>query len=129
MNNSDAYNKLKKKSFFSLRETVRTNIPTPTSIDYKRGWVQRYFAQKTNDKGSAIYEVDSAQFSLLTSRPIFTLVSIRWRISGPIDAQYDSKGNVMDKGVKESNRIAISLVADRIPNLKMYLPNLLQFHK
>ena len=129
MSNLDAYNKLKKKSFFNLREKVRTSIPTPTEIDYKRGWIQRFFVQKTNDKGSPIYEVDSAQYSLLGSRPIFTLVSIRWRISGPKDAQYDSKGNVMDKGVKESNRIAINLVADKIPNLKMYLPNLIQFHK
>lgn len=129
MSNSDSYKKLKKNSFFNLRETVKTNIPKPTQIDYKKGWIQRFFVQKTNDKTAPIHEVDSAQYSILASRPIFTLVSIRWRISGPKDTQYDSIGNIMDKGVKESNRIAISLVSDKIPNLKMYLPNLLQFHK
>lgn len=125
----DSYKKLKGKNFFNLKESVKTSIPTPTDIDYKRGWVRRYFAQKTNDKGSPIYEVDSSQFVRLTSRDIFTLVTIKWRIAGPKDAQYDSKGNVMDKGVRESNRVAINLVSDKIPNLKLYLPNLLQFWK
>jgi len=49
--------------------------------------------------------------------------------TGPITTQYDSSGTVLDKGVRESNRIAISLVNNTIPNLKFYLPNLLQFHK
>jgi hypothetical protein len=125
----DSYKKLKNKNFFNLKEKVNTSIPELTDVDYKRGWVRRYFAQKTNDKVSPIYEVNSSEFVKLTSRDIFTLVTIKWRIAGPKDAQYDSKGNVMDKGVRESNRIAISLEADKIPNLKMYLPNLLQFHK
>ncbi len=125
----DSYKKLKNKNFFNLKEKVNTSIPELTDVDYKRGWVRRYFAQKTNDKTSPIYEVNSSEFVKLTSRDIFTLVTIKWRIAGPKDAQYDSKGNVMDKGVRESNRIAISLEADKIPNLKMYLPNLLQFHK
>ena len=125
----DSYKKLTSKSFNNLKENVKTSIPTPTDSDYKRGWVRRYFAQRTNDKGAPIYEVDSSQYTRLTSKDIFTVVTIKWRISGPRDAQYDSIGNIMDKGVRESNRIAIQLVTDKIPNLKLYLPNLLQFHK
>jgi hypothetical protein len=130
MSNIESYKKLKNyKPFGGLKDKVTTHIPEPTDIDYKRGWVRRYFAQKTNDKTAPIYEISSAEYIKVTSKEIFTVVALKWRIAGPKDAQYDSKGNVMDKGVRESNRVAISLESDKIPNLKMYLPNLLQFHK
>ena len=125
----DSYKKLKGKSFNNLKENVNAHIPNPTEFDYKRGWIRRFFVQRTNDKGATIYEVDSSEYTRLTSKDIFTIISLKWRISGPKSTQYDSKGNVMDKGVKESNRIAIQLVSDKIPNLKLYLPNLLQFYK
>jgi len=54
---------------------------------------------------------------------------LKWRISGPIEQQYDSTGTIIDKAVSESNNIAIKLVSDKIPNLKLYLPNLSQFYK
>lgn len=130
MTESEKYNKVKRSNISELLvSNIQTSIPTPTENDYKRGWVTRYFTQKTNDKGSTIYEVNSSEYLRLNNKSVMTLVSIKWRISGPVITQYDSVGNVLDKGVKESNRIAISLVADKIPNLKFYLPNLLQFHK
>ena len=63
------------------------------------------------------------------TNPLYTSVDLRWRIRGPKETQYDDKGNILDKSVSESNRIAIKLVAHKIPNLKLYLPNLLQFYK
>ena len=46
-----------------------------------------------------------------------------------MDTQFNDKNEVIDKGVKESNRIAIRIASDKIKNLKLYLPNLLQFYK
>ena len=42
---------------------------------------------------------------------------------------YDEDGSIVNKSVSESNRISINLQSKKIPNLKLYLPNLLQFYK
>lgn len=129
MSNNDSYKKLKINTLFKLESKVESYFPILKETDYSKGWFNRYFVQKTNDKASPIFEVNYSEFLRLKQNTLFSCVLIKWRISGPKEAQYDSKGNVIDKGVKESNRIAISLVADKIPNLKLYLPNLLQFYK
>ena len=129
MDNNKKYSNLKINSLFLLNSDIDTHFPNPTNSDYGRGWITRYFIQKTNDKGATIYEVNYSEYSKILSNALYTGILVRWRISGPIATQYDSSGNVLDKGVRESNRIAISLVSDKIPNLKFYLPNLLQFHK
>ena len=129
MNNNKIYDKLKSGELFLMDSNVNAFIPNPIESNYKIGFITRYFVQQRNDKTSPIFEVDSHEYNRLLRNDLFINVSIKWRISGPKDAQYSSIGNVIDKGVKESNRIAISLVADKIPNLKMYLPNLVQFYK
>lgn len=125
----DKYNELSKSKNKRNYSKVKTHIPTPSELDYKKGFIKRYFCQKTNDKGSPIFEVDSIQYSKYKNNPFYVVVFLRWRIKGPKETQYDDKGNILDKSVSESNRIAIRLVADKIPNLKLYLPNLLQFYK
>lgn len=106
---------------------ISTYIPKPSVSDYNNGYIRRYFIQRANDKSSPIFEVSLLEYERLLYKPTYIGVSIKWRISGPISQiEMDS---VVDKGVKESNRIAISLVNDIMPNLKIYLPNLLQFHE
>jgi hypothetical protein len=113
----------------NLNLKIKTSIPVPQATDYKRGYIKRYFIQKVNDKGSPIYELNSTTFKSYKHKPHFSAVQLKWRIFGPTRPHYDSKGNIIDKSVSESNRIAIKLVAYEIPNLKLYLPNLLQFFK
>ena len=72
---------------------VKTHFPKLNESDYNRGFITRYFVQKSNDTNSSIY------------------------------------GSIVDKSVSESNRISINLQSKKIPNLKLYLPNLLQFYK
>ena len=43
--------------------------------------------------------------------------------------QYDNDNRVIDMGIKESNKKSIELASKNIPNLKLYLPNLIQFSK
>jgi hypothetical protein len=129
MSNNDSYNRLKINTLFKLESKIESYFPNVTDSDYSKGWISRYFVQKTNDKSSSIYEVNYSEFIRIKYNTLFTSVIIKWRISGPKTTQYDSSGNILDKGVRESNRISISLVNDKIPNLKFYLPNLLQFHK
>lgn len=106
---------------------ITTHIPKPTARDYDVGYIRRYFVQKQNDKASPIYEISLTEYERIVIIPLYVGVIIKWRISGPISQiEMDS---IVDKGVRESNRIAISLVNDIMPNLKIYLPNLLQFHE
>jgi hypothetical protein len=106
---------------------ISTYVPKLTKRDYEIGYIRRYFVQKGNDKSSPIYEVSLNEYERIVKKPLYVGVALKWRISGPIsEIQIDS---VVDKGVRESNRIAISLVNDKMPNLKIYLPNLLQFHE
>lgn len=123
----DRYNQLVKKP--KTTNKIITYFPTPSQTDYDRGFIRRYFIQKTNDKSSPVYEVSYERFGDYKSNPILTSVNIKWRIKGPKETKYDNSGNIIDRSVLESNRIALKLVSDRIPNLKLYLPNLLQFHK
>jgi hypothetical protein len=128
MNNSiKRYNQIVKQTPRDIK--ILTFIPSPSDIDYRRGFIKRYFVQKTNDKGSPIYEISKRDINKYKTNPLYTSVDLRWRIKGPKETQYDDEGNVSDKAVSESNRVAIRLVADKIPNLKLYLPNLLQFYK
>ena len=59
--------------------------------------------------------------------PLYSVAIVKWRISGPNESFL--KEGIMYKSVKESNRISIKLHLDKIPNLELYLPNLLQFYK
>lgn len=106
---------------------IFTHVPTPTESDYQIGFIRRYFVQKENDKLSPIFEVSLPEYEKMITKPLYIGVFVKWRISGPIsELESDS---VIDIGVRESNRIAISLVSDKMPDLVNYLPNLLQFHK
>jgi hypothetical protein len=106
---------------------ISTHIPNPTDMEYSIGYIRRYFIQKGNDVSSPIYEVTANEYERLISKPLYVGAFLKWRISGPISEMIVD--SVLDKGVKESNRIAISLVSHIIPTLKIYLPNLLQFHE
>jgi|TARA_R110000851_G_scaffold304873_1_gene462804 hypothetical protein len=122
------YNKIKKSSTHSTYK-ISTDIPKPTDRDYTIGFVRRYFIQKVNDKGAPIFELNGTNYDYALDDPIYTGVIIKWRISGPLETKYNDVGIVIDKSVSDSNRIAIQLKSNIIPNLKLYLPNLLQFYK
>ena len=47
MSNIERYNSINKKSY--IQKDVSTHIPTPSEIDYNRGFIRRYFIQKTNN--------------------------------------------------------------------------------
>ena len=80
----------------------KTIVPSPTTKDYELGFIRN---------------------------PLWKVVSIKWRISGPIETTYDLNGLELDKGVRNSNKATIGLASSKIKNIGLYLPNLLQFYK
>jgi hypothetical protein len=129
MNINDKYKELTGDQFGSLNLKIKSSIPTPTDKDYTRGYITRYFAQKANDINSPIYEVSDTEFKKLTSSVMYNTTSLRWRIVGPKEPTDYEDNKIVDIGVKESNRRSISFASEYIVNLKLYLPNLTQFHK
>jgi hypothetical protein len=109
---------------------IRAFVPNPTDADYNVGYIVRYFAQKVNDRVSPVIEISEDTSRELDNNNYYNVVSLRWRIRGPLQPIYKKNGEIADKGVMESNRISIKLAsADNVPNLKNYLGNLMQFYK
>jgi hypothetical protein len=124
----ESYKKLVSKSPIP-DDNIQTHVINPTASDYDRGFIARYFTQKVTDINSPIYEVNERVFSRLQNNQMYVVVSLKWRIKGPKETQYRENGELLDVSVSESNRRAILLNYDKIPKLKLYLPNLLQFYK
>jgi len=124
----ESYKKLVSKSPIP-DDIIQTHIINPTESDYKRGFITRYFTQKVIDSNSPIFEINEKVFSRVQNNQMYVSVSLKWRITGPKETIYREDGQLLDVSVSESNRRAILLHYDKIPNLKLYLPNLLQFYK
>ena len=65
----------------------------------------------------------------LFENPYWVSEIMKWRITGPITPVYNIDGILTDKGVIESNNASISIISQKVKNVKLYLPNILQFHK
>jgi hypothetical protein len=123
------YNDLiKGKQLYSL-DFPKTIVPAPTNIDYENGFIERYFTQRVNDSNSFVFEISLGEYNLLLENPYWLLQKMRWRITGPKSPVYSMDGQMTDIGVMSSNNTSISIVATKIKNMGLYLPNPLQFHK
>ena len=123
------YNDLiSEKTNYSL-DFPKTIVPTPSDTDYENGFIERYFTQKVNDKNSYVFEIDKEEYSNLFENPYWISEIMKWRITGPITPVYNIDGILTDKGVIESNNASISIISEKVKNVKLYLPNILQFHK
>ncbi|MEY4332486.1 MAG: hypothetical protein RLZZ196_1224 [Bacteroidota bacterium] len=106
-----------------------TIVPVPSEDDYANGYIRRYFVKKANDTNGHIFEISKETYLEYLQHPLWIVDNIKWRISGPIEPVYNSNGEMDDRGVRNSNKAAIQLSINKIKNLQLYLPNLLQFHK
>ena len=61
MDSIKKYRKITTSSDNSPR-ILDTFVPNPTDSDYKKGYITRFFIQKSNDKTSSVYEVSSQNF-------------------------------------------------------------------
>ncbi len=129
MGMNEHYKKITGNRFRTLNTSVTAYSSKPKESDYEKGYVTRYFAQKTNDKGAPIYEVSSDEANRLNTSVMYVTTSLRWRITGPRDTVYNSDGKVISMGVQTSNEKSIELASNIITELKLYLPNKLQYHR
>jgi hypothetical protein len=105
----------KEDSFKNLQ--IAAYIPVPTEVDYKRGYISRYFIQRANDMVGRITEINEIAFSKFVNTPFYTAITLDWKITGN------------DDEIKDCNFKSIKFVLKEMPKIQMYLPNLLQFRK
>jgi len=114
--NIDRYKELLDSSDFD-EMYISSEIPLVSKGQYKRGYIQRSFIQKSNDVSSNIFEVTTDDVGSYEQSPFYISVTLDWRLTGdPID-------------VKKSNKESLRIASKTIPKISLYLPNLLQFHK
>tara|TARA_B100000530_G_C15876343_1_gene455523 strand:- start:319 stop:810 length:492 start_codon:yes stop_codon:yes gene_type:complete len=107
---------------------IRQSKPELLEKDYKVGSIKRYFIQKSNDKESPIYEVNRRESSKYSRSTRYNLAVIDWVISGGDNYKItDDVTQVLTP--EQMNQLSIANVSNIMPNLKLYLPNLLQFYK
>ena len=109
--------------------TPPTIVPLPTESDYELGFIMRYFVRRANDLNGFIYEIDESTFESYKNKPFWLVGELKWRISGPLDVVYKSNGDIDDRGVINSNKTSIMYTSKILPNISLYLPNILQFYK
>jgi len=111
------YNKVANIGSEFREKRISPHIPTPTDLDYERGYIVRYFIQKANDTQSRITEVDYIGYSKFVENAFYSTLSLDWKIKGT------------DEQIRECNFKSIKTGIDRIPLIQSYLPNLEQFKK
>jgi hypothetical protein len=90
-------------------------LPSPTSRDYERGYIDRYFVQKRHDGGSPIYEIHKNSFQSMGEHPFWNTVMVRWVITG----EYET--------VRRLNTQSVIISSRKMPNISKYLQNTAQF--
>ena len=97
--------------------------PVPTSKDYSKGYINRYFVQKINDL--KITETNKNNYNDIYNN-YFSKLVIQWIISGPKKNVYKNK--ILDrKGVQEQNIQTLVEYEKSMKGLKVYLNNPLEF--
>ncbi len=116
--NKKTYNRISNNEQFTSSDfKIKTSVPVADDIDYERGFIERRFTRKLNDKNSYVFEINKKQFSEYRSNPLYVTVLLQWRVSGTRDE------------IKDSNRKSLGEASKTIGNIQFYLPNLLQFSK
>mgnify|MGYP003142047194 CR=1 FL=1 len=100
----DYYNGLNKQRALK----IESNVTVPTEDDYKSGRLKRYFAKKTNEKSSPVFEISEDDFE---TSPLYDYVSLVWYL----------KGN--KRRVFNLNRREILIASRTIPNISKLLPD------
>jgi len=82
-----------------------TYYPQPIDSDYQKGYITRYFAKKINQSGYVV-EISPAEYVAFTNGEVmydisfYQVVSILWKITGPLNtqriSQYDIRAGIID---------------------------------
>ena len=130
-----------KETYFALKRIVfgkhpRYFRPSPIERDYKRSYITRYFAKKTNSSDhSTIIEIDKEQFNSYGKKPhgiddaLYQIATLKWKISGPQNDVLDRSGSIIETGVSQTNARTLKRKDKEMRGISVYLGSLLEFWK
>ena len=107
-------------------------IPQPTGDDYKRGTIIRYFTKRKNQSPPVIREISKSVFDDIFSQSgnynyvLWSITSILWKITGPLNDSKDQYG-VLKSGIVDTNERLREATNQEMRGIKQYLSNLIQF--
>ena len=107
-------------------------IPRPTGDDYKRGTIIRYFSKRKNQSPPVIREISKSVFDDIFSQSgnynyvLWSITSILWKITGPLNDSKDQYG-VLRAGIVDTNERLRETANQEMRGIKQYLSNLIQF--
>ena len=101
---------------------ARSFFPNPTMVDFKRGFITRYFAKQRNNLRANIVEIDSLQFNSHSEGgginiQFYNVISLRWKIRGTLQE------------VQSVNFSSVENAELSMRNITQRLGNLIQFAK
>jgi len=95
--------------------TIKPSIPSPVVLDYRRGYINRYFIQRFNDDNTNVYEVNAVEYQKFVNDPFYNSVTLEWRLTGRADE------------IKFSNEASVKKASKKMSAILLYLPNYFQF--
>ena len=120
--NTNIIREYKNTGHSSMIERFHPNayIPKPTGEDYTKGVMKRYFCKYRSRKTNSIVEISINDYKSLNSQ-YYQLIEIPWRISGTKDDEYNNQGQIVSKGIANSNRDVVKLMDKEFIGLMGYL--------
>ncbi len=96
------YNSLNKQQ----KLKIESESANPTESNYSSGYIERFFARKTNEKQSPIFEIKK---EVDGTSPLYDYVSVKWKLTG-------NKQEVL-----EFNNKQIEEASKTLPSIKKFL--------
>jgi len=101
-------------------------------LDYKAGYLLRYFVEKAFGSDRYPMEIDTLQAQKY-NKPnninggLYNLATITWKLTGPLNNRYDDKGMILEMGIYEYNALQVERAAQAIPNISYVIKNYIEF--
>ena len=109
---------------------VVNNTIVPTQEDYEKGFYTRYFIKRKDS--NIIAEVSEEKLGDIgekVSEVLYVGFELDWKISGPLEDRFDSKGVRQEAGVRDTNRRTLQRLEKEYIGISEKLQNLTQFYR
>ena len=109
---------------------VVNNTRIPTLEDYEKGFYTRYFIKRKDSNNiSEVEEMKLGDIGEKISEVLYVGFELNWKISGPLDDRFDSKGVRQEAGVRDTNRRTLQRLEKQHTGISEKLQNLTQFYR
>jgi hypothetical protein len=127
--NNFQYNTLtnNKMSFLNPGDLPTAIYPRPTANDYDSGQFFRYFMQRIGGNAKDIKEISSSGYTLIQKNPLYSSLSLIWKLTGPINDIAFPSYTVY--GVASTNLRTVQSLEKTMKGISRYLVNPLELAK